>query len=271
MTGASIVDRRKLDFVEYLLIDMDGVIYVGTEVLPGARELFKQLHLTGLKYSLVTNNATLTPAQYVEKLAGMGIEVPESTVFTSSMATALYLKQIEPSGAPVYIVGESGLRSALADAGFWVDEQRPSYVCVGLDRQLTYERLAAATLAIRAGAGFIATNPDTTLPTELGIVPGVGSILAALVAATGVHPRVIGKPEPDMFDMCVELHGVSKERTLVIGDRLETDIAAGARAGLFTALVLTGISKLDEVAGSPYQPDLIVEDLAELISLLEPS
>lgn len=268
MTGPSTIDRRKLDFVECVLIDMDGVLYIGTEVLPGARELFEHLHQRSLKYSLVTNNATLTPAQYVEKLAGMEIQVPETAIFTSSMATSMYLRQIEPNGAPVYVIGESGLREALAGAGFWVDESRPKYVCVGLDRHLTYERLAGATLAIRTGAAFIATNPDTTLPTERGIVPGVGSILAALVAATGVHPRVIGKPGPDMFNMCVDLHGVKKERTLVIGDRLETDIAAGANAGLFTALVLTGISKLDEVAESPYQPDLIVKDLAQLISLL---
>ena len=268
MTGPSIYDRPRLDFVDCVLIDMDGVLYTGTDVLPGARELFEKLHLRGLKYSLVTNNATLTPAQYVEKLAGMGIQVPESTVFTSSLATSLYLRQIEPEGAPVYVIGESGLREALAGAGFWIDENRPKYVCVGLDRHLTYERLAAATLAIRAGAGFIATNPDTTLPTERGIVPGVGSILAALVAATGVHPRVIGKPEPDMFNICVDLPGVSKERTLVIGDRLETDIAAGANAGLFTTLVLTGISTLGEVADSPYQPDLIVDNLAELTTLL---
>ena len=271
MTGASIVEPHKLDCVECALIDMDGVIYVGTEVLPGARELFHQLHVRGLKYSLVTNNATLTPAQYVEKLAGMGIQVPESTVFTSAMATSLYLKKIAPEGAPVYIIGESGLSRALIDAGFWVDEEHPRYVCVGLDRQLTYESLAVATLAIRAGAGFIATNPDTTLPTERGVVPGVGSILAALVAATGVRPRVIGKPEPDMFEMCVNRHRVSKERTVVIGDRLETDIAAGARAGLFTTLVLTGISRLDEVADSPYQPSLIVEDLSQFISLLDQS
>ncbi len=258
-----------LGSVECVLIDLDGVVYVGMQVLPGANELFREIKRLGLKYNLITNNSTLTPAQYVNKLATMDIKVPEQAVLTSAVATAIYLRKLEPNGAPVYIIGEDGLNDALTGAGFWVDENAPRYVCVGLDRQLTYQKLATAALAIQNGAKFIASNPDTALPTERGLAPGCGSILAALVATTGVQPKVIGKPQPDMIDIALDLLGARKGTTVLVGDRLDTDIQAGSAAGVSTALVLTGVSRRDEVQDTPYRPDFIVEDLAEFISLLK--
>lgn len=214
-------------------------------------------------FLLLTNNSTRTPGQYVTKLAKMGIAIEESDVLTSAQATALYMERIALPGARVYAIGEEGLRDALREK-YTLTQEGADFVVVGMDRSLTYEKLKTATLLIRRGARFIATNPDKTLPTEVGLIPGNGAILAALVAATGVAPFVVGKPEPAIFDLALARMGVGKEGAAVIGDRLETDILGGQRAGLITILVLSGATSRKELENSSIKPDLIFENVRQL-------
>jgi len=239
-------------------------LYRGNEVIPGTAEFIEFLRARGIGFVLATNNSTKTPKQYVAKLAGMGVEVYAHEVLTSALATADYLKSIAPSGARVFVVGQDGLWAALRKAGFELVEHDAEYVVAGMDFHVTYERLAEATLQVRAGAQFIGTNPDKTFPTERGIVPGNGSLLAFLEAATSVTPTVIGKPETAMMHQALARLGADPATTAVLGDRLETDILAGQRAGLHTLLVLSGITDRAMLAGAEIQPDLVFADVADL-------
>lgn len=257
MTVANLTDVRGV------LFDLDGVVYLGSTPLPGAQGIFDWLEEHACPYCLVTNNSTRTPRQYQDRLLAMGIRVPLATIYTSALATAQFLKKQYPDGAPVYVIGEVGLQEALDEAGFWRETERPEVVCVGLDQHLTYAKLQTACLAIRAGARFIGTNPDRTLPTEVGLVPGNGSILAALQTCTDVAPEVIGKPSATMIDLAIERLGVPKESTVIIGDRLDTDIQAGAAAGITTVLVLTGVHRIEDVPRFPVAPDFVVDDLIQ--------
>lgn len=243
------------------VIDMDGVLYRGQEPMAGAQEFINHLLKRDVPFILATNNSTLTPGQYVAKLLAMGIEVPEERILTSGQATAMYLSRVSPHGATVYVIGEEGLASALREHGFLLANKGIDFVVVGLDRELTYDKLKLATLAIRAGAQFVGTNPDTTLPTEEGLHPGTGAILAALEAATGVAPLIVGKPQPTLPRLAMERLGVTPRGTAMIGDRLETDILAGKEAGLITVLLLTGISQPEDLETSPLTPDLIFKDI----------
>lgn len=258
-------DPDKLWSIKAFVIDMDGVLYVGQQRLPGARQFLSYLEEQDIPFILATNNSTLTPTQYVAKLGAMGIEVTEDRILTSGQATALYLSQVAPARARLYAIGEAGLISPLKEQGFHLTEEEVDYVVVGLDRQLTYEKLEIATLAIRAGATFIGTNPDTTLPTEQGLVPGTGATLAALEAATGASPLIIGKPEPILLRLAMEKMGLPSEGTAIIGDRLETDILGGREAGVITILVLTGISDREELTTSPHQPDFLFDSIGDFL------
>ncbi|MBM4466443.1 MAG: molybdenum cofactor cytidylyltransferase [Chloroflexi bacterium] len=249
--------------INSLIIDLDGVVYRGDEAIVGAREFVALLQREGVPFVLLTNNSTRTPGQYVTRLAQMGIAVEEGDILTSAQATALYMERIAPPGARVYAIGEEGLRTALGEK-YTITEGEADFVVVGMDRGLTYEKLRAATLLIRSRARFIATNPDKTLPTKEGLVPGNGAIIAALQAATGVAPFVVGKPEPAIFDLALARMGAGKEGAAVIGDRLETDILGGQRAGLITILVLSGATSRQELANSPVKPDLVFDDLRQL-------
>jgi 4-nitrophenyl phosphatase len=251
-----------------LLVDLDGVVYEGDRPLPGAAEFFAFLRTRRLPFLLTTNNSTLRPAQYVAKLATMRIEVAEHEVLGSAGATAQYLSRTAEPGARVYVIGEDGLRSAILEAGFESDERDAEYVIVGLDRQFTYDKLTRAVRLVRAGAAFIGSNPDTTLPMPDGIIPGAGSFHAAIHAATGVRPLVIGKPEPTMLLMGAERLGCQPGDAAIVGDRLDTDIAGGGRAGLRTILVLTGVSTAADVERSALKPDAVYKDLPTLQSAL---
>ncbi len=250
--------------LRHLVIDMDGVLYRGSVAVPGTSGFIEFLRAQGIRFVLATNNATRTPQQFVDKLAGMGVEVHASEVLTSSQATAAYLASIAPPGTRVFVVGMDGLRAALRAAGFCLVEEHAEFVVVGMDFAVCYERLAQATLQIRAGARFIGTNPDRTFPSERGIVPGAGALLAFLEAATGVEPKVIGKPETAMMQQALVCMGGQPADTGVLGDRLETDILAGYRAGLRTLLVLSGVTDPAMLAESELQPDLIFEDVSHL-------
>ncbi|MDA8219695.1 MAG: HAD-IIA family hydrolase [Dehalococcoidales bacterium] len=247
-----------------MLIDLDGVIYRGGTALPGIPEFFRTLVELGIRYHLLTNNSTLTTQQFVEKVRGMGVPASGKEMLTSAEATASYLVERTQAGAGVYVIGETGLQEAMRAHGFALDAARPEYVVVGMDRQFTYEKLYRGCNAILAGAGFVGSNPDVTLPTEEGLIPGCGTLLAALQACTGKEPTVIGKPETRMLELAMKRMGVERQATAMLGDRLDTDIIAGANAGVTTIMVLTGISTKEEAADSPTQPDIILEDLPEL-------
>lgn len=266
---------NRLQSIKSLIIDLDGVLYRGDESIDGAKEFVALLQQEGVPFLLLTNNSTCTPAQYVTKLAKMGIAIEESDVLTSAQATALYIERIAPPGARVYAIGEEGLRAALREkyttplsppyeGGSHIAGEGANFVVVGMDKGLTYEKLKTAALLIRSGAKFIATNPDKTLPTEEGLIPGNGAIIAALEAATGVAPFVVGKPEPAIFGLALARMGVGKEGAAVIGDRLETDVLGGRRAGLITIFVLSGATSRQELENSPIKPDLIFENVRQL-------
>ena len=255
---------KRLHSIKNLIIDMDGVLYRGRRPLPGAKEFLLHLEEREAAYILVTNNSTRTPEEYVAVLKEMGIEVSPRRILTSALATADYLASLLPQGARLYLIGEEGLHSALAAQGFGFGEKGIEAVVVGMDRQLTYEKLKTATVAIRQGARFVGTNPDKSFPAEEAIIPGAGAILAAIEAATGVQPTVIGKPEPTLFQMALQRMGATEKETAVIGDRLETDILGGERCGLTTILVLTGISQQQDLEASDIKPDYVFQDLIHL-------
>ncbi len=253
-----------LGSLRHLVIDMDGVLYRGDEAISGSADLVEFLRGQGFGFVLATNNATRTPQQFVEKLAGMGVEVLPGEVLTSALATAGYLKSIAPPGTRVFVVGMDGLQTALREAGFVLVEEDAEFVVAGMDFTVCYERLAQATFQIRAGAEFIGTNPDRTFPSERGIMPGAGSLLAFLEAASGVRPTVIGKPEAAMMEQALARMGADPATTAILGDRLETDILAGQRAGMRTLLVLSGVTDRALQAASEIQPDLVFKDVAHL-------
>lgn len=256
--------------VHGLIIDLDGVLWLGETPLPGLPEFFSCLHERRLPYILASNNATATPAAVQAKLQGMGVDVSPSHILTSADATAAYLQQRLPSGSGILVVGENGMRAAVAAAGFILRDSADGVaaVVVGLDRQATYTILAEAAFAIRQGALFVGTNPDPTFPTERGLAPGAGALLALLQVASGATPVIIGKPEPYLFQHALERLGVGAEGTVVIGDRLETDILGGQRAGLRTALVLTGVTTALTLAESPIRPTWVFSGLPELTQAL---
>ena len=207
--------------------------------------------------------------QYVDKLSKMGVGIHTDEILTSAQATADYLAGVAPLGTRVFVVGQDGLWTALRDAGFTLVDDDAEYVVAGMDFTICYERLAQATLLIRAGAQFIGTNPDLTFPSEYGPLPGAGSILAYIQAATGVGPTIIGKPNKIIFEEALHRLGGTPADTVMVGDRLNTDIAGGQTAGLRTILLLSGISSRADAAQSEWQPTWILDDLTALTRALE--
>ncbi|MBN1219284.1 MAG: HAD-IIA family hydrolase [Anaerolineae bacterium] len=263
-----ILNQINLNDIQALVIDMDGVLWRGDTPLPGLIEFFDFLQNHAIDFVLATNNASKTPAQFLEKLARFGVRVGSEHILTSSLATAAYLQQDYKDGAKVYVVGQAGLRQALTQAGFMVlpDSSQPVDVVVaGIDFELTYETVQHAALLIQDGARFIGTNGDLTFPIEGGrSVPGAGSILAFIQAATGVKPLTIGKPERFMFDLAMQKMNSTPEHTATLGDRLETDILGGQRAGLKTIMVLTGVDNEDAIIQKGVVPDAIFDGIDEL-------
>jgi len=263
--------------IKALILDMDGVLWRAGEPIGDLKANFEAIARRKLKVSLATNNSTRTSADYVQKLASFGVQIDESQVFNASSAAATLLKEKFPDGGDVYIVGESGLTDALTVQGFRpytaeendfppaLEKNSPVAVVSGLDLGISYKKLAHATLLIRAGVPFYATNPDKSYPSPYGQLPGAGAIHALLTAASGVEPIVAGKPIPYLFELAMQQMGVSPTDTLVIGDRLETDILGGQSAGCKTALVLSGVAAREE--GEAWMPkvDIIVEKLSDLV------
>lgn len=252
------------------IFDMDGVLYRGSQPLPGVADLFNVLTLRGVHFLLATNNSMATQETYVTRMASMGVEVTVDQIQTSSTVTRDVLRDELPSGARILPVGMPALEATLLTgtdftiatgvAGETVDA-----VVVGLDLDFTYEKLRRASNAIRSGARFIATNADNTLPIENGVQPGAGSIVAAIATAAEAVPVVVGKPQTLMMTRGVEGLGVLPSEAIMVGDRLDTDILAGHRAGLRTALVLTGIARREDLAAAEVLPDFVFADLPALM------
>ncbi|WP_347987921.1 HAD-IIA family hydrolase [Methylomonas sp. AM2-LC] len=262
--------------IRALIIDMDGVLWHGDQPQAGLVEFFQTLRDIKLPFVLATNNASMTAQQYVEKLAKMGVCVALNEILTSGMATALFLsKHYHPEHTRVFVIGGIGARQPLIDLGFTLTglyetnpEQRAQLVVCGLDRDLSWDKLATATLNIRAGAYFIGTNGDISLPTEHGVTHGNGAILAALQTATGVAPTIIGKPEPIIYQQAMELLGIDMDYTIAIGDRLDTDILGAVRAGIRSLMVLSGISNENDLKHVEYSPTWIRQDIRDITRML---
>ncbi len=268
---------QPLTDIQALIIDMDGVLWEGTRALPGLMDFFKLLRKQGVPFILATNNASLTQNQYITKLKKMGVSVSADEILTSSMATVRYLsEQTNPETSKVFVIGEEGLRQPLLEKGFNLVNSYQStethvadYVVCGLDRKLTWEKMADATLHLRAGAQFIATNADTSLPTERGPVLGNGAILAALQAATKIAPKSIGKPGPIIYQQAIKILNTTLENTVAIGDRLDTDILGAVNTGIRSIMVLTGISTEEDIKLLDYNPTWIMPDLPAITSAFQ--
>ena len=274
------------DRVRLVIFDLDGVVYRGTEPIPGAAGLVDWLHGEGALVRFATNNSMVARAGYVERLAAMGIDASADEIVTSTSATVAYLAMHAPHVRGVLAIGASGMRDELAAAGFDIvmagEAATPGYlgepldrafdaVIVGLDPELDYGRLAVAMAAVAAGARLIATNADTRYPTTAGFLPGAGAIVAALATATGASPEVIGKPAPAMFEAILESTGVPASEAVVVGDNPAADVAGAHRAGCAAILVLTGVATAEAAVAlsGPARPDAVARDPDEVRRLLE--
>jgi 4-nitrophenyl phosphatase len=262
------VAEKKSKSVKAIILDMDGVLWRDNEPIGNLPEIFSEIGMRGWQVSLATNNATRTINQYVEKLANFGVEVQENQIINSAQTAAIYLKKFFPQGGNVYCVGESALSNTILNEGFNISTKNVVAVVVAMDRKLTYEKLVQATLLIRSGAKFIATNPYRTFPTPVGLVPGTGATLAALEAASEIKPVVVGKPAPEMYQIAMQRMGILPENTLVVGDRLETDIAGAQEIGCRSALVLSGVTSLQKAQAWKPALDWLATDLTSLLAQL---
>jgi 4-nitrophenyl phosphatase len=245
------------------LIDLDGTMYLGTDIIPGAPEFIDRLNAAGIPYLFVTNNSSRTPEQVADKLVKMGIRTTPENVFTTSRATAQFIHDEKP-GASVYVIGEDGILEALADKGLdVVTHENPDYVVTGIDRGITYEKLAGACLSVRNGARFISTNGDIAIPTERGFMPGNGSLTSVVTVSTETQPIFIGKPEPVIMEQALAVLGTTKEETIMVGDYYDTDIRAGIGIGIDTLLVHTGVTQPHHLEGHEIKPTHTRQNLNE--------
>lgn len=250
------------------LIDMDGVLYRGTELIPGADRFIRELCRRDIPFRFLTNNSQRTRRDVVARLVRLGLDVEERHVFTSAMATARFLAQQKPGGT-AFVIGEGGLLTALHQHGYAVVDHAPDYVVVGEGRTFNLELVEAAVRMILGGAKLIATNMDPNCPTQNGLRPGCGAMVAMLETATGVKAFSVGKPSPVMMRAARKELGLTTDETTMIGDTMETDILGGAQLGFHTVLVLSGGTKPDDLPRYAYRPDVVVPSVAELAELME--
>jgi NagD protein len=248
------------------LIDMDGVIYRGGQLIPGAAEFIAQLQNAETPFTFLTNNSQRTRRDVATRLERMGIDVEEDHVFTCAMATARFLAEQLPQGT-AYVIGEGGLLQAMHANGYSIVDHDPDYVVVGEGRAFTFEMLEAATRMILAGAKLIATNLDPNCPTQHGTRPGCGAIVAMLETATGLSAFSVGKPSPVMMRAARKELGLSTAETIIIGDTMETDILGGVQMGYRTILVLSGGTHREDLARFAYRPDIVVDSIADLVGV----
>jgi NagD protein len=253
--------------IETYLMDMDGVLVHEEELIPGADRFVRRLEETGHRYLLLTNNSVYTPRDLAARLAATGLQVPEQAIWTSALATARFLDQQRPQGT-AYVIGEAGLTTAMHERGYVLSERDPDYVVLGETRAYSSEAITRAIRLISAGARFIATNPDPTGPAPAGPQPATGAVAALISKAAGVEPYFVGKPNPLMMREALRAIDAHSESTVMVGDRMDTDIVAGMEAGLQTILVLSGITTRGEAGRFPFLPSRIVDSVADLVDEL---
>ena len=253
--------------IETWLTDMDGVLVHEEVPLPGASDFIEALKATGRRFLVLTNNSIFTPRDLRARLLGSGIDVPEDAIWTSALATAKFLADQRPGGS-AYVVGESGLTTALHDVGYVMTDRKPDYVVLGETRTYSFEAITRAIRLIEGGARFIATNPDASGPSQQGTLPATGSVAALISTATGRQPYFVGKPNPLMMRTALDRIEGHSATTAMVGDRMDTDVISGLEAGLQTFLVLTGSTRADQVESFPYRPTRVVGGIKDLVELV---
>jgi NagD protein len=245
------------------LLDMDGVLVRGRQPIPGAPEFIGRLLATGTRFLVITNNPLYTPRDLSHRLAGEGLQVPEENLFTSALATAQFLAQQRPAGT-AFVIGESGLTNALHQVGYTLTSRDPEYVVLGETSSYNLANITQAIRLVSAGARFIATNPDPVGPSEHGLEPACGAMAALIERATSVKPYFIGKPNPLMMRRALNSLGAHSEDTIMVGDRMDTDVVAGMEAGMETILVLSGVTRVEEIERHPYRPTRVLASVADI-------
>ena len=259
--------NQKLQRKRAFISDMDGVIYHGNHLLPGAVEFVRYLKEHDRQFLFLTNSSERTPRELSEKLRRLGVDVGEEHFYTSALATAEFLAKQKPA-CSAFVIGEAGLYNALYEQGITMNDTNPDYVVMGETRTYSYERIEKACSLVFKGAKLIGTNPDMTGPTERGIVPATGSLIAPIEMTTGTKAYFVGKPNPFMMRRAVKRLNATSRDTVIIGDRMDTDIIAGIEAEVDTVLVLSGVTTPENMLQFAYRPGIILKDLAELTTLL---
>ena len=245
------------------MMDMDGVLVTGSNIVPGANKFIERLKARGAKYLVLTNNPRYTPGDLSHRLQRIGLDIPPENILTSALATARFLVAQKPEGT-AFVIGESGLTGAIHEVGYVITDHDPDYVVLGETNSMDYEQITQAIRFVSAGAHFIATNPDPSGPGEDGLVPACGAMAALIERASGVSPFFVGKPNPLMMRIALNYLGAHSENSVMIGDRMDTDIVTGIQSGLETILVLTGVTREEDVRRFPYQPTRVVRSIAEI-------
>lgn len=248
---------------ENYLIDMDGVLIHGNKMIPGADEFIQRLKKKGKKFLITTNNPSFTPGDLVHRLKTFGLNIEPEQIFTSAMAAANFVSSQNPQGK-AFVIGESGLTEALHNVDYILTDIDPDYVILGETQNYSFPQITKAIQLIIGGAIFVATNPDSTGPSDKGVVPACGAMAALIEKATGKPPFFTGKPNPLMMRSALNYLGVHSENTTMIGDRMDTDVIAGIESGMNTILVLSGISRRKDIDYYPYRPNDIYNSVAEL-------
>ena len=252
-----------MEMIKNYLIDMDGVLISGDTVIPGADQFVERLNASQGKYLVLTNNPIYTPKDLAHNLQKMGLDIPPELIFTSAMATAQFLQKQRPNGT-AYVIGESGLTSSMHEEGYIITEHDPDYVVLGETSAFSLENLTKGIRLIMDGARFVATNPDPSGPTAMGIVPACGAVAAMIEKATAVSPFFVGKPNPLMVRTALNYLGVHSEETIIVGDRMDTDIIGGVQNGMDSILVLTGVTKPEQIERYSYIPTYVYDSVAEI-------
>jgi NagD protein len=245
------------------VIDMDGVLVKGRTLIPGADAFIQRLIDGERPFLVLTNNPLYTPRDLAHRLQSAGLHIDARNIFTSAIATARFLQSQRPNGT-AYVIGESGLTEAIHEVGYVITDRDPDYVVLGENNHYNFDMLTRAVRLVAAGSQFIATNPDVSGPAESGLVPACGATAALIQAATGKMPFFVGKPNPLMMRTALNYLGVHSQDTVMIGDRMDTDIIAGVESGLETILVLSGVTGRDDVENFPYRPTWVAESVAEI-------